>query len=90
MKSTKKNANFADDGFKFEVGAMYKNMKGAYQVMSIQRDSMVIRWNDGSEVVTPMDLQKRIIDRMDYEKEIRQQEAVAAREKTQKKATRRQ
>jgi hypothetical protein len=90
MKSTKKNADLADDGFKFEVGDMYENMKGDYQVISIQKDSMVIRWNDGSEIVTPMDLQKRIIDRMDYEKEIRQREAVAAREKTQKKATRKQ
>jgi hypothetical protein len=55
MESTKKKSENADDDFKFEVGAMYENMKGVYKVVSIQNDSMVIYWNDGSEVVTPVD-----------------------------------
>jgi hypothetical protein len=56
------------DEVKFEVGGTYENMKGAYEVISIQKDSMVIRWQDGFELVTSMDLQKRIIERMAYEK----------------------
>jgi hypothetical protein len=85
MKSTRKKTELADDGFSFEVGAMYENMKGAYQVVSIQNDSMVIRWDDGSEVVTPIDLQKRIIERMAYEKELRQQEEAKKQQKAPKK-----
>jgi hypothetical protein len=33
---------------------MYENMKGVYEVVSILNDSMVIRWNNGSEPVTPI------------------------------------
>jgi hypothetical protein len=68
MRSIKKKSEKADDGFKFEVGAMYENMKGVYEVISIQNDSMLIRWGDGNEVVTPLDLQRRIMDRMAYER----------------------
>jgi hypothetical protein len=85
MKSTQKKSEPADDGFNFEVGAMYENMKGAYQVISIQQDSMVIRWNDGSEILTPVELQKRIIDRMAHEEELRLQKEVQDRETAQKK-----
>jgi hypothetical protein len=52
---------------KFEVGSTYENMKGVFGVVSIHRDTMMIRWEDGSEVVTSVDLQKRIIERMAYE-----------------------
>jgi hypothetical protein len=90
MKSTQKKSEPADDGFNFEVGAMYENMKGVYQVVSIQNDSMVIRWNDGSEIVTPVELQRRIIDRMAHEEEIRMQEEVQKQEKAQKKRKRKQ
>jgi hypothetical protein len=85
MKSTQKKSESADDGFKFEVGAKYENMKGVYQVVSIQKDSMVIRWNDGSEILTPVELQKRIIDRMAHEEELRLQKEVQNQEKAQKK-----
>ncbi len=88
MKSTQNKSEPPADGFKFEVGAMYENMKGVYQVVSIQNNSMVIRWNDGSEIVTPVELQKRIINRMAREEEIRLQEEVQLREKAQKKRKR--
>jgi hypothetical protein len=83
MKSTKNKPENPEDGIIFEVGATYENMKGVYEVISIEKNSMVIRWNDGSQVVTTVDLQKRIIDRMAYERELRQQQ-----EKTQKKQKR--
>lgn len=62
-----------DDDFKFEIGSTYKNMKGAYEVVSLNRDTMVIRWDDDSEVTTSVDLQKRIIERMDYDKALQRQ-----------------
>jgi hypothetical protein len=52
---------------KFEVGSTHENMKGVFGVVSIHRDKMMIRWDDGSEAVTSVDLQKRIIERMAYE-----------------------
>lgn len=88
MRSNKKKADKAQDGFEFEVGAMYENMKGVYEVISIQNDSMVIRWKDGNEVVTPVDLQRRIIERMAYEKKLLQQEEAERREKASKKPKR--
>ncbi|MFO7965574.1 MAG: hypothetical protein R6U50_16740 [Desulfobacterales bacterium] len=85
MGLTKKKSEKEDDGFRFEVGAMYENMKGVYEVISIQNDSMLIRWEDGSEIVTSLDLQRRIIDRMAYENKLRQQEEVKSQGKAPKK-----
>jgi len=61
------------DDFKFEVGSTYKNMKGAYEVVSISKDTMVIRWDDDQRVTTSVDLQKRILERMRYDKGLQQQ-----------------
>ncbi len=58
------------DEFKFEVGAMYENMKGSFEVISINRNAMVIRWDNGSELATTVELQKRILERMAYEKDV--------------------
>ncbi|RJQ83315.1 MAG: hypothetical protein C4519_07080 [Desulfobacteraceae bacterium] len=74
----------ADDDFKFEVGAMYENMKGAYEVVSILKDAMVIRWDDGNEVATSVELQKRIIERMAFEKKLQQQADGKKQEKSRK------
>jgi hypothetical protein len=60
------------NGLKFEVGSMYKNMKGVFEVLSIHRDSMTIRWDDGSELSTSADLQKRIIERMAFDEKLEQ------------------
>ena len=61
------------EDIKFETGETYRNMKGAFEVISIQRDAMHIRWEDGREIVTSVELQKRIIERMAYEKELQRQ-----------------
>lgn len=55
---------------KFEVGEKYENMKGTFEVVAIRRDSMDIRWEDGEEISTSIDLQKRIIERMQFEKDL--------------------
>ena len=68
------------DDFKFEVGATYENMKGLYEVISIRRNDMVIRWENGDEIETTVDLQRRIIERMTFEKE-------SERRENQKKAS---
>lgn len=52
----------------FEVGGRYENMKGVYEVLSIGDDTMQIRWENGEEVTTEIDFQKRIIERMEFEK----------------------
>ena len=63
------------DDFNFEVGAFYENMKGAYEVISIHKNEMVIRWDNGNEIATTVDLQKRIVERMALEKESKQRES---------------
>ena len=68
---------------KFAVGETYENVKGVYEVVSIHRDSMVIRWEDGSEATTSLDLQYRIIERMAFEKDLEEQKK--AKEKKKKK-----
>ena len=59
---------------KFEVGDKYENMKGVFEVISIGKDSMDIRWEDGEEISTPITLQLRIIERMQHEKDIEAEE----------------
>jgi len=53
----------------FEVGKKYENMKGVYEVLSIDRNDMRIRWENGEEVDTTVAFQNRIIQRMQGEKE---------------------
>jgi len=55
---------------KFEVGAKYENMKGVFEIISMGKDSMNIRWEDGEEISSPINLQQRIIERMAHEKEL--------------------
>jgi hypothetical protein len=80
------------DDFTFEIGAVYENMKGPYEVVSIRRNDMVIRWDDGSEITTTVDLQKRILERMALEKEEEQRERLkkAAVDKEKKKGRKKQ
>lgn len=75
--------------FEFEVGASYQNMKGVFEVVSIQRNRMVIRWADGVELTTSVDLQKRIIERMSYEEQALQQarDKIQAKKKKRKQKT---
>jgi hypothetical protein len=68
------------EDFNFEVGATYENMKGPYEVISIRKNEMIIRWEDGNEMTTTVELQKRIIERMTFEKE-------SERRENQKKAS---
>lgn len=68
----------------FEVDGQYENEKGIFKVVSIDRNEMVIRWENGEEVRTEIDLQRRIAERRRWEK--RQREA--AKEAAQKSSAR--
>lgn len=68
---------------KFEIGEKYENMKGIFEVVAVRRNSMDIRWADGEETSTPIDLQQRIIERMQFEKELEKvQKVQKAKKKT--------
>jgi hypothetical protein len=51
----------------FEVGEKYENMKGVYEVLSVEGNSMRIRWESGEEILTTVILQRQIIMRMRQE-----------------------
>lgn len=54
---------------KFKVEEEYKNEKGVFKVISIHRDNMVIRWENGEEIHTKVGLQRRIAQRRQWEKD---------------------
>jgi hypothetical protein len=86
VQTAKKQSEKKESVFKFEVGSMYENMKGAYEVVSIENESMTIRWENGNEVVTTVDLQKRIMERMVFEEKLQQQEGIKKEKKPSKKS----
>jgi hypothetical protein len=51
----------------FEVGEKYENMKGVYEVLSVEGNSMRIRWESGEEIMTTVILQRQIIMRIAQE-----------------------
>ncbi len=55
--------------FEFQVDEQYENEKGVFTVVSMDRENMVIRWADGEEIRTDIDLQRRIHSRRKWEKE---------------------
>jgi hypothetical protein len=60
------------DTIEFKVGDKYENMKGPYEVISVSGDSMVIRWENGEEISTEIELQQRILERLDMEKRMKE------------------
>ena len=52
----------------FEVGQKYENMKGVYEVLSLEGNAMRIRWESGEEIMTTVSLQRQIIMRMTQER----------------------
>jgi hypothetical protein len=68
----------ATNGFAFTVGETYENEKGPFLVISITKNDMLIRWKNGEETQTSIELQGRIQQRRQWEKEKAQQEEKAA------------
>ena len=71
---------------KFNVDEQYENEKGVFTVVSIHRDEMVIRWENGEEIRTEIELQRRIAERRQWEEEKRLAEEEAARKPSRKSA----
>jgi len=55
----------------FVVGETYRNEKGEYEVLSIDGDTMAIRWTDGSTWEGSVELQARIYARIQAQSEMR-------------------
>ncbi len=68
----------------FEVGQTYENVKGIYEVLSIADETMMIQWETGEQASTSVDLQKRIIERIQFEKELIEAQKAKALRKGQK------
>jgi hypothetical protein len=52
----------------FKVGETYENMKGPFEVLDIHGETMEIRWENGETTWTPIDLQQRILERLERER----------------------
>jgi len=65
--------------FEFIVGETYENEKGIFSVISIAKEDMVIRWNDGEETETSIEFQGKIQNRRQWEKTVQQEKAAAAK-----------
>ncbi len=59
-------------GFEFNVDEQYENEKGVFSVIAIHGDEMIIRWENGEEIRTEIDLQLRIAARRQREKQERE------------------
>jgi len=70
----------------FNVDEQYENEKGVFTVISIHRDEMVIRWENGEEIRTEIELQRRIAERREWEEQKRLAAAEAARKPSRKSA----
>jgi hypothetical protein len=54
--------------FNFTIDEQYENEKGIFTVLSIDKDEMVIQWENGKKIQTKIDLQSRIQKRRQREK----------------------
>lgn len=71
----------------FKVGNKYENMKGVYEVISIDDELLTIRWGNGEQISTPKDLQRRILERIQFEKDRKEEvKNKAANAKNKKRA----
>jgi hypothetical protein len=52
----------------FKVGQEHENMKGAYKVLAVKKDTISICWENGEQATTAVTLQSRIIERMHRER----------------------
>lgn len=72
--------------FKFEVGKKYENMKGPYEVLSIEGDGMRICWDTGEETTTTKSFQRKVIERMQQERELQEKARLKAKSAAKRNA----
>ena len=68
-----------ENAIEFQVDEQYENEKGVFTVVSMHRNTMVIRWKDGEEIRTDVELQKNIQTRRQWEEMNRQAKTNAAK-----------
>lgn len=69
----------AENAIEFQVDEQYENEKGVFTVISMHRDTMVIRWENGEEIRTAIELQKNIQARRQWETMSRRAKTNAAK-----------
>ena len=72
--------------FKFTVDEQYENEKGIFTVLSIHKQDMVIRWKNGEEITTDIDLQGRIQKRKQREKIVSEEKENPKKSRPRKKS----
>ncbi len=77
-----------EQAIEFVVGETYENEKGLFEVLSIQRDTMVIQWESGESIETTVSFQRRIQERRRWERQMKEKKAAASSSRTRRSATR--
>ena len=72
--------------FEFIIDERYENEKGVFSVVSIHKDQMLIRWEDGEEALTDIALQRRIAERREWEERKRLADIESAEDAQRKSA----
>ena len=72
----------------FKVDEQYENEKGLFKVISIDKNQMVIRWENGEEICTDIELQRNIAERRRWEAQRRNAEAEVKTKASRKSASR--
>jgi hypothetical protein len=77
----------------FEVGKPYRNRSGEYVVEAIEGNRMIIRYTDGRTLTTSVDIQARIWENIQFEKQIamaeeRKRQAMEARREARQRTAR--
>jgi hypothetical protein len=85
MNTGKGGAMTTENAIEFQVDEEYENEKGVFTVVSMHRNTMVIRWKDGEEIRTDIELQKNIQTRRQWEEMNRRAKTNAAKKGTAEK-----
>lgn len=72
--------------YEFKVDEQYENEKGVFTVVSMDKIEMVIRWENGEEIRTPIQLQRQIQERRFWEKQAREKAKAASAKKMRQSA----
>src|SRR5512136_2124245 len=77
----------------FEVGKTYRNRAGEYIVQALDGDRMTIRYQDGRSLITSAQMQARIWENIQFERQMaraeeRQRQALEARKTTRQRTAR--
>lgn len=71
----------------FEVGNRYENMKGPYVVLAVEGNVMRIKWEDGEEMTTSTVMQRRILERLEQERQAGNNQTIGEEQDAQPQST---